>query len=69
MRVAIAAVPAPACGGKSAPDDLDRIYGHAYDLALPGGAGSLTGSELATGSLRRAQRSLEQLIAADAITR
>jgi hypothetical protein len=67
--MAIAAVPGPACGGRSALDDLDRAYGHAYDLAVPRGrwvaCGLGTGRWLVAGSAAE----LEQLIAADAITR
>ena len=64
--MAIAAVPAPACGGNSALDDLDRIYGHAYDLAVARGHWVACG--LGTGPWLVAGSAVEQLIAADAIT-
>jgi hypothetical protein len=60
---------APADGGHGALDDLDRAWGHAYDLAVARGrwvaCGLGTGHWLVAGSAAE----LEQLIAADAITR
>lgn len=60
---------APVGGGHDALDDLDRAYGHAYDLAVTRGrwvaCGLGTGHWLVAGSAAE----LEQLIAADASTR
>jgi hypothetical protein len=61
--MAIAAAPDPTGGGKSALDDLDQIYGHAYDLAVTRGrwvaCGLGTGRWLVAGSAAE----LEHLIA------
>jgi hypothetical protein len=60
---------AAACGGQGVLDALDRVYGHAYDLAVSRGrwvaCGLGTGHWLVAGSAAE----LEQLIAADASAR
>jgi hypothetical protein len=67
--MAIAAVPAPARGGRSALNDLDQAYGHAYDLAVARGRWVAYGLGTGHWLVASCAAELEQLIAADAITR
>ncbi len=67
--MAIAAAPAPACGGAPALDDLDRAWGHAYDLAVTRGRWVAYGLGTGHWLVASCAAELGQLIAADAITR
>lgn len=67
--MAIAAVPGPACGGMSALDDLGRVYGHAYDLAVARGCWVAYGLGTGHWLVASCAAELEQLIAADASAR
>ena len=65
--MAIAAVPAPP-GGNSALDDLDRVWGHAYDLAVARGRWVACGLGTGHWLVASCAAELEQLITAGAST-
>jgi hypothetical protein len=67
--MAVAATPGPARGGNGALDDLDRAYGHAYDLAVARGLWVAYGLGTGHWLVASCVADLAQLIAADAITR
>ena len=60
---------APACGGHGALEALDRMYGHAYDLAVTRGRWVTCRLGTCHWLVARSAAELEQLIAADTITR